>query len=368
MSKTCHLTDVSEYDADIECGMKFWWTKCEQKHGIIKKENVLPQRILHQTYDDMRIIAEMAELTPVAIEEAIEPALEKIKDANLQADKRLLELAYRRLGWFAAFALYIEPRIRDEYDDVTIDPWAYMERSDLFVSVDTGRLLRHKRTNDLVYHSYIPAQSLSPKWLERWQREPKVQVEMAALRENLKQDITYAQVRGMGMGFKGMGGRLIHPYTYGKYSAKEKKWASSRGSIGEGYVELPVWEYTGSIVDWVMECGKDVAESQFPLSEPIKVSYGLLSSWLAQRLHREREVAMHKEECQRNDYIRGLHFVKNPKACEPLLGGEKCQFFDLCWADKVGPVDPLKKGFVSTLLNIEPAKVPEVTEVAEVRV
>ena len=336
-------TDVTEYETDVSCGMKLWLSKYEQGCGVIPKGDHLPTRVLQETHEDMRTIAKMEDISREAIQAAIDPILAKLTDQQRE-NTRMMEILYRRLGWFAAFALFMEPALRDMYETIEHDPWMVLDRDPLWVTTEPDRIMRNKVNGDIVYHEYIPTTFSTSRWLEVWEREIRLQVGMGAARESVNIQPAYGQIRAFSKGFHGAHGRLIHPYVYGKFNKASGAWNYSQYSTTlkeDGVIDKPVWEFNGGIVQWVLNCGGDTARMQFSLSARIFPKPRALADWLAQRLNRERQIRTVKEQAQTNQHIRNLYFVKNPRACKPMYG-EECPYVQACW--EMGGIDLLKSG------------------------
>ena len=353
-NRVSFLTDLNEYETDMACGMKLWYTKCEGGYGVVPKESVLANRVLHETHNDLRNVAEMEDLSVAAIQDGVGAVLDGLTEDD-KKNVKMMEVLYRRLGWFAAWALFIEPKLREVYDNVPIDPWVYLDRDPLWVTVEPDRVLRNRSTKEVVYWEYIPTTVLTRKWLETWEKQPRPQVGMAAVREHHRMVVNYAQIRALAKGFIDYKGKLIHPYVYGKFNKNTGEFVkTSYTGTMVGFEEKPIWEYKNGIVQWVLACGEETAHAQFSCGPRIDPEPQILVDWVAQRLNRERTINAHRDICQTNRHLRSINFVKNPGTCNPLYGDE-CQYKDLCYDKSYGDVSK-NDGFVPTIIPMQSLK------------
>src|SRR2546425_6607138 len=119
--KPTFLTDVTAAETDDICGMKFWHSHLSGGAGMINKRDILPDALDKQVHLDLRAVADMETLDAASIQGAIDEVL-----AGLTSEEKLdigkMELLYRRLGWVAAFAIYQESNIREEFETMPVDP------------------------------------------------------------------------------------------------------------------------------------------------------------------------------------------------------------------------------------------------------
>src|SRR4051812_38330105 len=109
--KMLFYEDRSAAETDDRCGMRYWWNRLEGGKGIVPKEEPLALLLGRETHLDLAQVAQMEDISPAVIQEAINDILKDITEEDKQFQKKM-ELVYRRVGWLAAFALFIEPGIR----------------------------------------------------------------------------------------------------------------------------------------------------------------------------------------------------------------------------------------------------------------
>lgn len=345
------ITDIEGCETDDRCGMKYWLMRLESGRGIVPKVDIIPDAILEATHADLRTLAEMEDITPVAIQGMIDDALERLTSKD-KDDKHLMELLYRRLGWLASFALYVEPVIRAEYETIKMDSEILLDNR-LWVIVKPDRVIRGREHKEILYREYVPMPTgyETQKWLQGWFYNIRLHAGMAAVNEILDSGkVTYGQVMGLNLGYKSLvDGRLQHPYTYGYFNADTRSWSPmSKPNKGE---VTPVWKYPGGIMAWVELCGKEIADYQFPISPRVSLNERILDGWLARRLNRERAMASNKGACVDNLYLRGVYFPKVTSQCRPP-SGEPCPYLQACWNPQVEPTPMKYGGFVPNPNNL----------------
>lgn len=320
------LTDRTSAETDDTCGMRFWFYKHAGGHGIIPLNEVIHFTVGREIHEDLAMIAGMPDLSPDAIRAAISALMPGDFDAFSQAEK---ERITRRLGWFAAYALYIEPMVRATFEDVAVESELILDRTPLWVAITPDRILRHRRDGYLVYREYKSTISASNKWLNSWKYAIQLHTSMAAVSEELGEPVRYAQVMGL---MKGTirSDRLSHPYVWAWYHEGRKEWTHdyTRGR-GAGWAPMPVWEYPGGIVSWVEALGAEVAAEQFPHTEPIFPDTGILDDWVARRTQREMDIAADLAAAQADPLVRAVLFPKITKQCVPAFG-DACAYLGVC--------------------------------------
>lgn len=357
-----YLIEYDSAEMDDSCSMRYWYRDFECGKGIRRKDQVVPNSILSKTHDDLRVISQMEDLRPQVIQSMIDDVLNglSIKDKE---DFPKMELLYRRLGWMAAFALYIEPAIRVEYHNVKVDEELLLDRGGIWIITKPDRILKRKLdetgNEEIVYQEYVtmPPGLGHVAWFHGFFYNMRMHAGMAAADEVMEgltttvgDKVSYGQVRGLSLGFRSSSdGRLCHPYVWGYYNKDKAEWTPSVKSSSGGR-PTPVWEYPLGIVNWVQLCGKAAADGQFPLSPPIYLNETALQDWLSFRLHREREISSLGKVCHDNKYLRMIHFPKKTTQCRPTIG-ETCPYLDVCWNDNV-KTQPLQSGlFVQNRTN-----------------
>lgn len=360
--KPAFMVEFPTTELDEACGMKLWYSTFEGGRGIVRKEDVVKRAINQQIHADLRSIALMNDIRAGAIKELVDDILHPLTPED-RKDQAKMELLYRRIGWFVAFALFKEPDIREKYETIPIDSETILDRESLYVVAYPDRVLKAKGLDEISYREYVPMPSgvMPKRWLESWLYNMRLHVGMAAAAEDIHQKVDFGMVMGLFEGYPSIvDGRLVHPYVWAYYNGKNE-WSTCIRGDGNTWLPAPIWQYPGGIVQWVKTCGKGVADSQFPFSPPVTLNKTVLDSWMAKRLHREREIRSIQEICHVNPYLRSTYFERRTAQCQPGYG-ESCPFAKMCWAPK--PVlQPLKDGeFVPNLLQQVEIKVGEVVQ------
>lgn len=335
------MTDISQVEMDQACSMKFWFNRYEAGSGIVKRDTVVDALLDTEIHNDLRTLAAMDDISPLAITRIIDDALSHLSDED-RLDVRKMELLYRRLGWFAAFAMYMESEIRSEYHNLVVDPAIVLDRDPLFVVSYPDRLLQRKGTMEMILREYVPmGPSLTQeRWLQSWHYNIRLHVAIAAARDmDLK--VASAQVMGLSRGFYSvLDNRLVHPYVYGWHNKTTQEWSPNRPEALRGSWAIePVWRFGGGIVSWVRMCGETTARNQFQLSPSVFLNRDILDSWTAARLHRERGIRDVKDISVLNHHMRNIYFPRMTNHCAPA-GGDVCPYRDACW-DKQTSLMPL---------------------------
>lgn len=339
---TIFIADLPDVQADETCSMRFWHAKLEGGKGMTRAIDVIPNMIEESVHADLRAIAEMEDLSPAHITSIIDDILSDITPEDT-INVRKMEMLYRRLGWLAAFALYIEPDIRKDFTTIPWEGEMLLNRDPLFMLAHPDRLLRGKVTDEVIYREYVPMpKGLTHRpWLHSWHYNMRLHLGIAAAEETLKESVHFGQVMGLNRGYHSvLDARMRHPYVYAYRNKKNDEWATASG--GDEWELFPLWQFPGGVVQWVQLCGKHVAEGQFPLSPAVVLKPDLLTSWLGHRLHREREIATFRTPCTVNPHLRKVYFPVNTAHCAPP-SGEKCPYLDACW-DKTVQAQPFQSG------------------------
>lgn len=344
--KQTYIVDLATVEMDQKCGMAYWYHKHEGGKGLVLKANVLKSMTLAQTHADIRVIAGMDDISPAAVQACIDDVLSYLTPAD-KLDVRRMELLYRRLGWFAAYALYIEPKLRELYEDIPIDPECVLDKEPLWVVTYPDRLMRSKINKDtLLYLEYeaMPAGLQTKKWLDSWEYKVRLHAGIAAIEQSMKVSISFAKMVGMSEGFiSTTDKRLMHPYVWGYKHGSE--WSStSRFELKDGkkWEMVPVWEFPGGVVQWIQMCGPGTAEAQFRESPYFGMNSTLLDEWVASRLLRERQIKLLGGACVHNVGMRNIHFERRTSQCMPA-GEPECSFLNMCW-DRETAKRPIMSG------------------------
>lgn len=335
VEKTIYLTDRSAVETDDACGMRFWLNRKEgpEKRGIVSKTESFHLMVGRTIHEDFAALATVEDLRPPAIQELIDDLLRDITAEDRLIQSRM-EVLYRRLGWIAGWSLYIEPTIRENWDNVSVEGELILDREPLWVAVTPDRVLQNKKNPDILkYLEYKTTRSASKQWLDSWRYQIQIHTSLAAVQEELGKPVKYAMIAGLMKGYESPAEnhRLIHPYTWAYYNESENKWTHKyTDARSSAWVQMPVWEYPGGIVEWVQKCGEDTAKAQFPHTPPIFLDERMLEEWIARRLFRERQIKGVEEVCRKDLKQRSLFFERRTSKCKPAYG-DACPYLPICW-------------------------------------
>lgn len=335
------LTDRSAAELDDKCGMAFYWNRLHGGMGIVPKVDAVALRIGAEIHKDLATIAEMPDISPEAIQAAIDELTSTITLEDHIETKRM-EMLYRRLGWLAAFALYIEPGIRRVYENVAIEEEIVLDRDPLWVVTTPDRLLRHRDSGIIEYREYKSTISAGYKWMESWPYAIQLHIGLAAAEEDRDVPVKFAQVMGLLKGWTSEDGKLMHPYTWAYQNTKNGAWSCTY-ERGSEWIKVPVWDYPGGVVKWVQFCGEDIARAQFPHSRPVFLNKPMLDDWVQRRLRRERQIhGLGKDNIKASHALKVMYFEKRTRNCKPPFG-DACPYLGPCWNAAIAE-DPLKTG------------------------
>lgn len=328
------LTDVSSAEIDETCGMRFWMSKLESGHGILKGDTVVDKLLNVEIHNDLQALSLMNDISPINIQRVIDGVLEKLTEQEKQ-DTQKMELLYRRLGWFAAFAIFKEPEIRSAFITHYIPAAVSYDADPLWPTAYPDRLVESRGNHEFIYWEYVPCPAgiSQDKWLRSWHYNIRLHLGLAAAAQNVDADKApqFGQVMALSMGFRShLDNRLNHPYVWGYYNKISQEWSFTTDNKVGTWERAPVWKYPGGIVSWVRLCGKGIAEAQFRMSPPVYLNKDILSMWIARRLHREREIDGTKDVARVNQHLRNVYFPKATKECMPAAG-EACPYLHACW-------------------------------------
>ena len=324
-----YLTNRTASITDDDCGRKWWLSQRVGGRGLVPKEEAFALMVGRETHEDLSAIGEMDDISPEAIQRAIDDILLLIDDAAKTHIKKM-EMLYRRLGWLAAFALYMEPSIRAIYDTVSIEKELVLDRTPLWVAVTPDRILRHREKGYLVYREYKSTISASQKWLDSWKMAIQIHSSMKAVEEEVGLPVAFTQVMGLMKGYE-KEGKIRHPYVYGYRNRDNGDWTHDYDRArGPSWELTPVWDYPGGVVQWVQLCGEDIAFSQFPHTEPIFLNEEILNEWVERRARREEEIRRVEESAHTDARTRAVYFPRKTHKCRPPFG-DSCPYLGLCW-------------------------------------
>lgn len=338
MSEPIYLLDRSGGELDDTCGMAFWYNRLEHDHGIVPIDRPDYFQDGINIHDDLSTVAEM-ELSRASIEDLISHILSVNGDLTIEQKETL----YRRAGWVAAFALFVEPRIRAEFENVSTEAELILDRDPLWVPVTPDRVLCHREGRYLVYKEYKSTITAGAKWASSWPYQIQLHIGMKAIEEELNEPVAYSQIIGLLKGDR-RGDHLLHPYVWGYRHSKTGAWTHEYAKARTAdWERAPVWDYPDGCVAWVEACGEEVALSQFPHSAPVFLNERMLDNWVARKTSRMEEIKYALENGARADEsIRRLYFEQRTKACAPAFG-DACPYRPCCWNASINAA-PLASG------------------------
>lgn len=327
------LTDRTSIETDWSCGMKLWWYKYEGGMGISPSSEAkyfLDGRELHE---DAHRLAEQQDDYQDWARARCEEILQGAKQGD--PDQVRLESATRRAGWLAANALFVEPGIRAEFENLSLETEIVLDRDPLWIATTPDRVLRRRSNGALVIKDYKSFKSRFPVW----DYSAQLQILIKAVEEEYGAKVEYAQIMGFDKG-QDRYGRLTHPYVWA-YTTTESVplWTTH---YKYGLTHTPVWEYHGGIFEWVKELGPEAAEAIFPHSRPIFLNERLLEDLIRARVKRETEIYAVREACQGDRELRTEFFEPRYSSCRPLFGSP-CPYLEACHNAQVN-TDPIGSG------------------------
>jgi hypothetical protein len=341
-----YLTNRTASETDDTCGMKYWWSQLEGGKGIVPLHEAEALMVGRDVHEDLSAIAVAPDISVAALDEVTTDMIVHAPIGD-KKDIHKMELLYRRLGWMVAFALYIEPKIRDKWDNVAVEDELILDRDPLWVAVTPDRVLRHKQGKYLVYREYKSTISASSKWLESWKYQIQLHIGIKATEEEFVRSgkgekIAYGQIMGLMKGSE-REGRLVHPYVWAYHNSQTGAWTHDYTKArGGNWDHRPIWEYPNGIVEWVSRLGEEHAVMQFPHTAPIHMNEMMLNAWTNRRLAREVEVAQVKEQCKTDHEARMIFFEPRTKNCRPAFG-DPCPYIGPCWNASI-QADPMRTG------------------------
>jgi hypothetical protein len=323
---TIYYTDRTTAETDDKCGMRRWWYKHEGGLGIIPAAESIHLTVGKQTHEDLAFAAEMEDISVNAIGDYIQGHIPSdFGDLNLAVQ----EAIYRRLGWFAAYTLYVEPKVRADYETVSVEAEHILDRTPLWVGYTPDRYLRHRQGRYLVYKEYKSTKWANAGWLQSWPFAIQLHIGLAGMQEELDEKVAFAQVMGLLKG-EVRDGKLSHPYVWGWRNSVTGEWThdynKARAAVWD---RRPIWEFPGGVIEWVVKCGSETASAQFPHSAPVFYNERLLNDWVLRRTQREMLVAEVEEECRTDWDKRVIYFEPRTSQCRPVIG-EPCPMALAC--------------------------------------
>lgn len=358
MGNNHYVVRYEDAELDAICPMKFWHASLAGDGvGMTKKTDIVPNAIENIIHEDLRTISNMMDLSPRTITNHLEDLTSNLTYEDRQ-QTRFMELFYRRLGWIAAFASYIEPKIRLEYETIPTPEEIDFTIDNISIICKPDRLLRDRKTNELVYQEYLkmPLGLANRGWMDAHKYHMRLHVGMAAMNQLLNEKnglrVLKGQIRGMSEGYwSSYDKSMHHPYIQGYYSREQKEW-NTEHQMGKEWEELPVWQYPDGMVKWVHLVGEKKALQVFPLTEIVDLNLVMLDSWMAYQVYRQRQISKFATVCQTNHHLRQVHFERDTSSCRPYLN-PPCTFLNACWNEE-DRTQPLKSGeYVLNLYNAD---------------
>ena len=209
-----YYEDRSGAELDDRCGQAYFWNRIFNGHGIVRIGEPLALAVGRATHEDIGSLGEMKDISPAGLQEAIDGILENIREEDKQNVSKM-EILYRRLGWLAAWGLYMEPKIREVYDHVSVEAELILDRDPLWVGVTPDRVLRDRSSGKLVYKELKTTITANYKWLQSWAFMPQLHIGMAAIGEELEERVAHSQIVGLMKGYYDKDQKLRHPYVWG---------------------------------------------------------------------------------------------------------------------------------------------------------
>lgn len=347
MSKIIYMEDRSGAETDDKCGMAYWWNRKAGPAGIgiVPKKEALALAIGRETHNDLLAVAQMEDIRPEAIQEHVDSILIGLTETDRAIENRSkMEMLYRRLGWFIAFALYHEPALRLKYETVFVEDEIILDREPLWVAVTPDRILRNRSNGVMEYREYKTTISASQKWLQSWHFAIQLHIGLAATSEELGTKVSFAHIMGLMKGSESSVDRhLVHPYVWGYYNHQQDKWGWSYEKCrNNDWVPMPVWEFEGGLVKWVQMLGPEIAQTQFPLSPPVFLNERMLNKWVARRAARQQQISLVEDSCRKDMATRELFFESRTNKCRPAFG-DACDYLMCCW-NAEAEKDPIGTG------------------------
>src|SRR3990167_5087705 len=333
------LTDRTTIETDWTCGQKRYWYKEYGSGGIVPKDEPAyfeEGRDIHDNLANLAGNADPLEWTRCVV--ATEMA--RVERQNITGQLEL-ETLYRRLGWLLAFAKWIEPGVRAEYETISVEGEVILDRAPLWIACTPDRILRRRDDGRLVYREYKTTKKTSYEWMNYWPHAVQLHLGIKAVEEEMGERMGFAHVQGL---FKGYvkEGKLRHPYTWA-YSNGEKWQKDWKG----GWDLRPVWEYPGGLEAWVDCLGEEVSRTQCPYSAPIFLDDRLVEELVEQVRQREQAVRVyHQTDVADRAYQHQWYFPQRFSQCRPMFGSP-CAYREACWNASVG-ADPIGSGIYVT--------------------
>lgn len=327
LNKPIYLTDRTTIETDWECGMKRWWYKHQDGGGIVPvKEPTY--------YREGRLIH--ADLAKIAEGHSLEQVLGDIETPD-PLDIMAVEVWSRRIGWITAWATWIWPSLRLNYEVMFAERELILEYGPLWVANTADLVVRDNRDGRVVVFDFKSVGMLTRNWVNHWPYAVQMHINTKAVEVEIKEAPKFAQVIGLVKGHE-EGGKLRHPYV----------WAYSDGQAGwskgwkKDWLLRPTVEYPGGPHAWALKLGQEEAQEQFVFSAPIIPDERLLESLLADRTQREADIAFYFDGDHASGNRHRATFEPRFSKCRPSIGSE-CAYLGACHNAEIN-ADPLGSG------------------------
>lgn len=332
------LDDRSGMELDWKCGMAYYWNRVHGGTGIVPAEEAdyfIVGRNIHEDFDHLARMPEPGVRHGGDLEAALWDYAQGLIPST--SDQMALEIAYRRAGWFLAYGMFIEPLIRKEWENVSIENEIILDRTPLWMCVTPDRIMRHRKDRILVYEEYKSTKFNNKGWQDYWPYAVQIHLGLLAVEEELGEKLAYGLIRGLEKGYE-KDGKLRHPYVYGYWNEKTDLW---QVEYKYGLTLRPVWEYPGGLLEWVKLAGEETAKEMFPVSRPIFLNRRIIEPMIERRIIRMREIKAWKDGEWVGKPVEDV-FEARYTQCNPVIGAP-CAYLGACHNGEIN-ADPIGSG------------------------
>lgn len=342
--KIIFLEDRSGAELDDKCGQAYYWNRLHGGLGIVPAVESKHLSVGALTHEDMHLAATLPDISEASIRGVVDGVLDGLTAAEQEMQSKM-ELLYRRLGWFAAWCLFMEPVVRLTYDTIATENELVLDRDPLWVSVTPDRTVRAKSDGHLEYWEYKTTISAGTKWMMSWVYKIQMHLGIKVISEELNETVRHGQIIGLMKGYEDYQGNLRHPYVYAYHNATTDAWTHDyQKARSAEWTRKGVWEYPEGLVAWVKKLGPDTARDQFPMSPPVHLNEPMLDEWIIRRLSRQRRIedATRLTSSTIGAKAHIITFEKRQNQCRPPFG-DQCPYLQACWSAEIGKA-PLANG------------------------
>lgn len=309
--------------------MSYWWYRHANRTGIVPAETPI------ELSDGIAIHAALERLGQAPDPLAEARALVGASEAPETDSER--ERWIRWCGWVLAWAKWIEPSLRAQFETLMFEHELVVQHKQLLWSTTPDRVMRERTTGRVVVEDYKTA-ATTWGWAGQWPFAIQVHIQLLAVQQELGEPVAYGRMRAIHKGVI-REGRLAHPYAWA-YRDRDGAWYSEWKT---GLSHAPVWEYEDGIEAWVDRLGEEIGQSLLSLSQPIFLNERLVEKLLDQRERRESEISAMLKECHEDEAVRDQHFEYHFSQCRPGGGRRQCGYIAACHNATVGAA-PLASG------------------------